>query len=69
MVKKYAVLYNNIVVNIILLKQEDFDSYTSAAGLDPNNLIELNESTFADIGWQYVDGQFIYVEPPEETQE
>lgn len=63
MVKKYAVLFNNIVVNIILLKQEDFESYTSAAGLDPNNLVELNETTFASIGWQYVDGRFVYVEP------
>lgn len=69
MVKKYAILSNNVVVNIILLKQEDFDSYTTVARLDPNNLIELNESTFAAIGWQYIDGQFIYVKPPEETQE
>lgn len=66
MIKKYAVLRNNIVDNIILLKDEDFDSYTTAVGLNSNDLIELNETTFGAIGWHYVDGKFVYVEPVEE---
>jgi len=53
---EYAVIENNIVVNIVLADNE----YASQQGWVP-----LSEG--AGIGWSYVDGEFVDNRPPPEV--
>jgi hypothetical protein len=66
MSNKYAILSNNVVVNVIRLNQEDLVSYSTASNINSNDLVELDNSSTVSIGWQLVDGQFVYIEPEEE---
>jgi hypothetical protein len=50
MEKKYAVIENGKVVNVIVWDGESYLPFT-------DKLVELNES--AGIGWDYIDGEFV----------
>lgn len=54
---KYAIIENNEVINIINAEQ---------SFIDENRLNAVSiEGIFVDIGWKYIDGEFIKVDPPQ----
>lgn len=60
----YALLDNNIIVNVIVLTDES--NYTPPEGCE---LIQIPANTAAGIGWTYTNGQFVAPPTPEPTPE
>ncbi len=59
MIKKFAVIKNETVINTILLDTLNFESYSAAAGLTADTLIELDDNSQVAIGWSYLEDNFV----------
>jgi NTP pyrophosphatase (non-canonical NTP hydrolase) len=59
MIKRYAVIIDQKVTNVILIDDVDYDNYTSR--FDPNTylFVEVEETPEVAIGWLYTDNEFI----------
>jgi hypothetical protein len=63
MIKRYAVIIDQKVTNVILIDDVDYDNYTSL--FDPNTylFVEVEETSEVSIGWLYTDNEFINMNP------
>jgi hypothetical protein len=59
MTKKYAVIVNEIVTNIILLDPEEYENYTSNFDSNTQSFIDIENQNEISIGWLYTNGQFV----------
>jgi hypothetical protein len=59
MIKKFAVIENETVINTILLDPLNFESYSKVAGLTADTLIELDDNSQVSIGWSYRENNFV----------
>lgn len=58
---RYAIINNDIVINIIVADQEFVDQYYAGA---------INvDGVDCGIGWSYTDGEFIAPPPPDQDDE
>lgn len=66
MIKRYAVVNNDLVINIILLEQDNYDTYIASQ----NNFtfVELDDSSEVSIGWSYLNNEFVSNQPLETNE-
>lgn len=54
---RYAIIYDNLVINLTNLLPEHVDDYAASLGED-QSLVSLESEAQVDIGWSYVEGTF-----------
>jgi hypothetical protein len=59
MVKKYAVIKDERVTNVILLAEENYDNFVTHAGPNYGDLVMIDNDSPIDNTWNYVDGEFV----------